>query len=300
MTMDTRTASSHNLGNLQAGLWSGDLSLSHLRLKPKCVDDLNRPFKLYHGTIGKVHLVVPWNSLLDEHSKVQVHLQDVHLLLVMDHFIPPEQFHQREQKRKQRQLAAYEASKYSSQSTWWQSYLSYANAYMHYANIWLLESLVYKVLSKLEVTIEGVHIRIESLPRPDQTAYAIGVAWNSFSLRIMEGHDDLDEQGPADQESIWMSKTADLSEVSVYLDHLRPFSQETLQRPLVTNPPLPLASLAHHLADLQPTSHLHIIEHLSAHLTLEAEVNTTTKSANVRTAHTWVFIQWLMLPPAIL
>ena len=271
-------------GNLQAGLWSGDLSLSQLRLKPKCIDDLNWPFKLFHGTIGKVHLVVPWNSLLDEHSKVQVHLQDVHLLLVMDHYISSERFHQREQKLKQRQLAAHEATRYSSQSTWWQSYLSYANTYMHYANIWLLESLVFKVLSKLEVTIEGVHIRIESSPRPDQSPFAIGISWNSFSLRTTEEHDDSDELGPSDQESIWVLKGADMSDLCLYLDQLQSSSREESRRPLVTNPPLPPATLAQRLFDLQSSSHKCLIEHLSAHLALEAEVNTTTKSAKVCTS----------------
>ena len=211
-----------------------------------------------------------------------MHLKDVHLLLVVDHYISPETFHKREQKRKQRQLAAYEASRYSSQSTWWQSYLSYANTYMHYANIWLLESLVYKVLSKLEVTIEGLHLRIESISRPDLPAYAIGLCWNSFSLHTVEEHDDSHGSGPTDQDSIWMLKAAELCDLSRYVDQLRPHSQETSHRSLVTNTSLSFATLAHCLSDTEPTSHLFLLKNFNLRLKGEAEINSTTKFANVR------------------
>ena len=225
--------------------------------------------------------MMPWGSLFDDDAKVLIQLKDVHLLLVVDHESTQETLIQYEQRVKQRLLAAMETLRSTSVPTWWQAYLGYANQYVQYANIWLVENLVYRLLAKAEVTIEAVHIRTEVPARPNLPAFALGLSLHSFNLRTL----DAVEAGASTsggQESVAISKSLEVTGLSVYADTLRGSSPDMILRPLANNPRFTHESLARLLAEPSSSlSHRYVLEDLAVHAMLQAEVNSPAKTAEV-------------------
>ena len=58
----------------------GNISLNSLKIRPNALDAFNLPFRVVHGHIGHIEIVVPWASLYA--SPVVCKLSDVHLLAV--------------------------------------------------------------------------------------------------------------------------------------------------------------------------------------------------------------------------
>lgn len=66
--------------SLQVGLWSGELTLQHLALKPHALAELNLPVRVVRGAIERIHVVVPWNQLGS--ASVQIAIDGVTALVV--------------------------------------------------------------------------------------------------------------------------------------------------------------------------------------------------------------------------
>jgi len=58
----------------------GNISLNSLKIRANALDTFNLPFRVIHGHIGHIDIVVPWASLYS--SPVVCKLSDVHLLAV--------------------------------------------------------------------------------------------------------------------------------------------------------------------------------------------------------------------------
>eukprot|EP00873_Tetraselmis_striata_P001703 jgi/Tetstr1/421967/TSEL_012866.t1 len=61
---------------LRLGLWSG-LTLQDVRLRPEAFDGLQLPFKLKHGSIGRLQVRLPWGAFTLPNSYITIQLDDV-------------------------------------------------------------------------------------------------------------------------------------------------------------------------------------------------------------------------------
>jgi vacuolar protein sorting-associated protein 13A/C len=43
--------------------WSGELTLKNLELSPMAIDSFDLPIKLKSGTLGMLHMTIPWREL---------------------------------------------------------------------------------------------------------------------------------------------------------------------------------------------------------------------------------------------
>ncbi|KAL5288954.1 hypothetical protein ACFFRR_009268 [Megaselia abdita] len=48
---------------LKIGIWGGNVELNNLQVRENALDDLNLPFQLTHGYLGKLVLQIPWKNL---------------------------------------------------------------------------------------------------------------------------------------------------------------------------------------------------------------------------------------------
>eukprot|EP01113_Clastostelium_recurvatum_P051147 TRINITY_DN9869_c0_g1_i1.p1 TRINITY_DN9869_c0_g1~~TRINITY_DN9869_c0_g1_i1.p1 ORF type:complete len:314 (+),score=86.57 TRINITY_DN9869_c0_g1_i1:66-1007(+) len=55
-----------NTENLKIGIWSGDVVLDNLELKPRALEHLDLPFTVKEGLLGRLTLKIPWNNLKNE------------------------------------------------------------------------------------------------------------------------------------------------------------------------------------------------------------------------------------------
>ena len=65
--------------DLNIALWGGKVELHDLDVNPSAVDSLDIPFCLAAGTLGHLHISVPWKNLLSEPTVL--HLKDLFVLL---------------------------------------------------------------------------------------------------------------------------------------------------------------------------------------------------------------------------
>lgn len=49
--------------NLKLGVWSGNVAIENVNLKPEVIELLELPIKLKHSKIGKMHFKIPWKKL---------------------------------------------------------------------------------------------------------------------------------------------------------------------------------------------------------------------------------------------
>ena len=61
-----------------SNIWNGDVSLSGLALKPSALDSLNLPITVKAGTLGSLHIHLPWTKL--GYEPIIVDISDIHLV----------------------------------------------------------------------------------------------------------------------------------------------------------------------------------------------------------------------------
>ena len=49
--------------NIKLGIWSGNIDIQNVSLKPEAIEMLQLPIKLKHSKIGKMHFNIPWSKL---------------------------------------------------------------------------------------------------------------------------------------------------------------------------------------------------------------------------------------------
>ncbi|GAW82111.1 hypothetical protein, conserved [Plasmodium gonderi] len=65
--------------NLHLGVWSGNIVLENLKLKPQITEILDLSFKIIHGNIGRINIQIPWSKL--GKSPVCVLIKSVHIYI---------------------------------------------------------------------------------------------------------------------------------------------------------------------------------------------------------------------------
>jgi vacuolar protein sorting-associated protein 13A/C len=52
--------------------WSGELTLQNLELSPMAMNSFDLPIKVKSGTLGKLHLTIPWRELGTKPSIIRI------------------------------------------------------------------------------------------------------------------------------------------------------------------------------------------------------------------------------------
>ncbi|CAH1186159.1 unnamed protein product [Phyllotreta striolata] len=66
--------------NLNVGIFSGQVQLTDLKLKPEALYELNLPIEVRAGTIGKIWLKIPWAALYNQ--PITINIEDIHVVAV--------------------------------------------------------------------------------------------------------------------------------------------------------------------------------------------------------------------------
>ena len=55
-----RFVSGLDRNNLKLGVWSGNVAIENVTLRPEVIELLELPIKLKYSKIGKMHFKIPW------------------------------------------------------------------------------------------------------------------------------------------------------------------------------------------------------------------------------------------------
>lgn len=161
---------------LNIGIWSGDVTLSNLKLKPESLDKLNLPIELKCGNLGTLTMQIPWSNL--KSKPVKVLIQDCYVLISAK---LPNTFDQAEEKIKElrikrQKLVDLEAISQSLE-------LSSLNLNPNEAlkNQSFTDSLVSKIIDNLQITIKNIHVRYEDFACYTKSPYSLGITLEELS-----------------------------------------------------------------------------------------------------------------------
>ncbi len=66
--------------NLQLGIWSGNVSVHNVSIKPEILKILELPFKMKFSSVGRLNATIPWSNLGSK--PVEIVLEDVMIVLL--------------------------------------------------------------------------------------------------------------------------------------------------------------------------------------------------------------------------
>ncbi|XP_066460243.1 intermembrane lipid transfer protein VPS13A [Eleutherodactylus coqui] len=162
---------------LKLGIWGGAVALKNLEIKENALSQLDVPFKVKAGHIGKLDLKIPWKNLYTQ--PVEAVLDGVYLLIVpiasikYDAEKEGKQFLEARQRELLRieeakqKVADQEKPKEEKQDTF-------------------VEKLVTQVIKNLQVKISNIHIRYEDDITNPECPLSFGVSLQNLSLQTSD------------------------------------------------------------------------------------------------------------------
>lgn len=137
---------------LKLGIWGGDINLKDLDIKQSAIDDLDLPFRVSYGHIGKLTLKIPWQSLYSATYSATV--EGIYMIIVpksgVKYDAAKEQKLQRESK--QRELARIELVKQQEAER---------DKPKEEKQDTFVEKLTAQIIKNLQIRIRNIHIRYE-------------------------------------------------------------------------------------------------------------------------------------------
>lgn len=160
-------------GQLNVGIWSGDVKLRNLELRREALDQLHLPLNVVEGHLGELTLSIPWSNLRGKPVKAEI--QDVFLLAAPkeDSSYDPEEERKREHAIKMEKLESAELLK--DQHTEGMSHEEQLK------NQSFTQSLVTAIVNNLQVEIKNVHFRYEDAIAVPGHPFALGVTVKELS-----------------------------------------------------------------------------------------------------------------------
>ncbi|KAK4883024.1 hypothetical protein RN001_006343 [Aquatica leii] len=131
--------------NLNVGIFSGQVQLTDLQLKPEALYELNLPIRVKIGTIGKIWLKIPWNVLWNE--PVIVTIEDV--LITAEPIVTYNTYDQETDKRLLRAVKRKLLSGLDNDRKFIGGPSSFS------------EHLLTNLINNLQISVANVHIRYE-------------------------------------------------------------------------------------------------------------------------------------------
>ncbi|CEL96788.1 unnamed protein product [Vitrella brassicaformis CCMP3155] len=208
--------------HLKLGVWSGNISLSSLKVKPEITDILDLPLEVEHGQIDSIEIKIPWRALYTK--PVVISIRTVHL------FVSQRQF---EQKAEQDILNKLQAAKLSQVELREQQYVNVLEAQKQQGGEnggadaspgWGLR-LLNKIVNNIQIDVTDVHVAFAD----KQRGFTIGLMQQTLSLhstdRFWNKAIESAEEEPAKAESVTaLYKEAGIEGLGVYVQTYAPSS----------------------------------------------------------------------------
>ncbi|XP_060797783.1 intermembrane lipid transfer protein VPS13C isoform X2 [Neoarius graeffei] len=162
---------------LKIGIWGGDVVLENLRVRENTLSELDVPFKVKAGQIGKLTLKIPWKNLYSE--AVVATLDGLYLLVVPETTVKydaaREELHLQEAKQRELQrieealllVARREKPQDEKKDTF-------------------AEKLFTQIIKNLQVKISSIHIRYEDDVSDPRKPLSVGVTLSELSLQTAD------------------------------------------------------------------------------------------------------------------
>uniref|UniRef100_A0A8C9YZM6 Vacuolar protein sorting 13 homolog A n=1 Tax=Sander lucioperca TaxID=283035 RepID=A0A8C9YZM6_SANLU len=161
---------------LKLGIWGGDAVLTNLEIKENALSQLDIPFKVRAGHIGRLELKIPWKNLYTQ--SVEATLDGVYLLIVPTASIKydAEKEEKQLQEARQRELQRIEETKLKAAEQ--------ENPDLEKQDTFV-EKLVTQVIKNLQVKISNIHVRYEDNVTNPNCPLSFGVSLKNLSLQVM-------------------------------------------------------------------------------------------------------------------
>ncbi|KAM9475939.1 intermembrane lipid transfer protein VPS13A isoform 2-T2 [Clarias gariepinus] len=164
---------------LNLGIWGGDAILRNLEIKENALSQLDIPFKVKAGHIGRLELKIPWKNLYTQ--SVEASLDEVYLLIVPTASIKydAEKEEKQLQEARQRELQRIEETKLKVAEQ--------ENPKTEKQDTFV-EKLVTQVIKNLQVKISNIHIRYEDSVTNPNSPLSFGVSLQNLSLQTADAN----------------------------------------------------------------------------------------------------------------
>ncbi|XP_051807014.1 vacuolar protein sorting-associated protein 13A isoform X1 [Acanthochromis polyacanthus] len=162
---------------LKLGIWGGDAVLTNLEIKENALSQLDIPFKVKAGHIGRLELKIPWKNLYTQ--SVEATLDGVYLLIVPTASIKydAEKEEKQLQEARQRELQRIEETKLKAAEQ--------ENPKLEKQDTFV-EKLVTQVIKNLQVKISNIHVRYEDDVTNPNCPLSFGVSLKNLSLQTSD------------------------------------------------------------------------------------------------------------------
>ncbi|XP_041840973.1 LOW QUALITY PROTEIN: vacuolar protein sorting-associated protein 13C-like [Melanotaenia boesemani] len=162
---------------LKIGIWGGNVVLENLKVRENALNDLDVPFKVKAGQIGKLTLKIPWKNLYSD--AVVATLDGLYLLVVpgakIKYDAAKEERYQQETKQKELQrieealqtAVRREKPQEEKKDTF-------------------MEKLATQVIKNLQVKISSIHLRYEDDLSDPQRPISMGITLSEISLQTTD------------------------------------------------------------------------------------------------------------------
>ncbi|XP_062237859.1 vacuolar protein sorting-associated protein 13A isoform X1 [Platichthys flesus] len=162
---------------LKLGIWGGDAVLRNLEIKENALSELDIPFKVRAGHIGRLELKIPWKNLYTQ--SVEATLDGVYLLIVPTASIKydAEKEGKQLQEARQRELNRIEETK--------QKAAEQENPMLEKQDTFV-EKMVTQVIKNLTVKISNIHVRYEDDVTNPNCPLSFGVSLKNLSLQTAD------------------------------------------------------------------------------------------------------------------
>ncbi|CAG08424.1 unnamed protein product, partial [Tetraodon nigroviridis] len=160
---------------LKLGIWGGDAVLTNLEINENALSQLDIPFKVKAGHIGRLELKIPWKNLYTQ--SVEATLDGVYLLIVPLASIKydAEKEEKQLQEARQRKLQQIETKLTAGDQE--NSTLEKQDTFV--------EKLVTQIIKNLQVQISNIHVRYEDNVTNPDSPLSIGVSLKNLSLQLV-------------------------------------------------------------------------------------------------------------------
>ncbi|XP_058245185.1 vacuolar protein sorting-associated protein 13A isoform X2 [Hemibagrus wyckioides] len=164
---------------LKLGIWGGDAILRNLEIKENALSQLDIPFKVKAGHIGRLELKIPWKNLYTQ--SVEATLDEVYLLIVPTASIKydAEKEEKQLQEARQRELQRIEETKLKAAEQ--------ENPKTEKQDTFV-EKLVTQVIKNLQVKISNIHVRYEDSVTNPNSPLSFGVSLQNLSLQTADAN----------------------------------------------------------------------------------------------------------------
>eukprot|EP00066_Takifugu_rubripes_P024587 XP_011613853.1 PREDICTED: vacuolar protein sorting-associated protein 13A [Takifugu rubripes] len=161
---------------LKLGIWGGDAVLTNLEINENALSQLDIPFKVKAGHIGRLELKIPWKNLYTQ--SVEATLDGVYLLIVPLASIKydAEKEEKQLQEARQRKLQQIETKLTADDQE--NSTLEKQDTFV--------EKLVTQIIKNLQVQISNIHVRYEDNVTNPDSPLSIGVSLKNLSLQTAD------------------------------------------------------------------------------------------------------------------